>query len=34
MSEEEFWNTDPVFFNECLEIFSEMERQKGGALHG
>lgn len=34
MSEEEFWNSDPVFFNECLEIFSEMERQKGGALHG
>ena len=30
MSEEEFWNSDPVFFNECLEIFSE----KGGALHG
>lgn len=21
MSEEEFWNSDPIFLNECCEIF-------------
>ena len=21
MSEEEFWNSDPIFFNKCYEIF-------------
>ena len=21
MSEEEFWNSDPIFFNECYEVF-------------
>ena len=30
MSEDEFWHSCPVFFNECLEIFSEIERPKGG----
>ena len=34
MSEEEFWNSDPVFFNECLEVFCELEKAKGGALIG
>ena len=28
MSEEEFWNSDPIFFNECLEVFTNLERQK------
>ena len=30
MSEEEFWNSDPIFFNECLEVFTNLERQKEG----
>lgn len=34
MSEDEFWNSDPVFFNECLEVFTELEKRKGGALIG
>ena len=34
MSEEEFWNSDPIFFNECLEVFTELEKRKGGALIG
>ena len=31
MNEDEFWNSDPVFFNECLEVFDKMEKQKVGA---
>lgn len=27
MSEDEFWNSCPFFFNDCLEKFAEM---KGG----
>ena len=34
MSEEEFWNSDPIFFNECLEVLMEVEKAKGGALIG
>ena len=34
MSEDEFWNSDPVFFNECLEVFTELEKRKRGALIG
>lgn len=30
MNEDEFWNSDPVFFNECLEVFEKMEKQKAG----
>lgn len=30
MSEEEFWNSDPIFFNECLEAFTNLERKKEG----
>lgn len=30
ISEEEFWNSDPIFFNECLEVFTNLERQKEG----
>ena len=33
MSEDEFMNSDPIFFNECLEIFMELE-QKGGVGFG
>ena len=28
MSEEEFFNSDPIFFNECYEIFKERETRK------
>lgn len=28
MSEEEFWNSDPVFFNECYEEFQRDRRQE------
>lgn len=34
MSEAEFWNSDPIFFNECLEIFLDIERRKAGTLSG
>lgn len=34
MSEEEFMNSDPIFFNECLEIFLEIEEKKGGVKFG
>ena len=33
-SEEDFWNSDPIFFNEWLEVFMEVEKAKGGALIG
>lgn len=28
MSEEEFWNSDPIFFNECLEVFIKIRRRE------
>ena len=31
MSEKEFWNSDPIFFNECLEVFFQIEKWKGEA---
>ena len=34
MSEEEFWNSDPVFFNECYEEFRRDRRQEVKALYG
>ena len=30
MSEDEFMHSDPIFFNECLEIFIESERKCKG----
>lgn len=30
MSEEEFWGSCPIFFNECLEKFLELQEKKGG----
>lgn len=29
MSEEEFWSSCPVFFNECLEKYMEIEKRGG-----
>ena len=34
MSEEEFWNSDPIFFNECLEIFIKMNNRMGSGADG
>ena len=30
MSEEEFWNSCPIFFNEQLDVFEKMNERKGG----
>lgn len=34
MSEEEFWNSDPVFFNECYREYQKRQVQKMEALYG
>ena len=34
MSEEEFWNSDPIFFNECYEVFQKEKRKEVEALYG
>lgn len=34
MSEEEFWNSDPFFFNECYEVFQNEKRKEVEALYG
>lgn len=34
MSEEEFWNSDPIFFNECYEIFARERESEVSALYG
>lgn len=34
MSEEEFWNSDPIFFNECYEIYQRDKRNEVKALYG
>ena len=34
MSEEEFWNSDPIFFNECYEIFQLKKRKELEVLYG
>ncbi len=34
MSEEEFWNSTPVFFNECYEEYQRQWRQEVRALYG
>lgn len=34
MSESEFWNSDPIFFNECYEIFQLRKREEVRMLYG
>lgn len=34
MSEEEFFNSDPIFFNECYEIFQDRKRKELMSLYG
>lgn len=28
MSEKEFWNSDPIFFNRCYEVYMKKEMRK------
>jgi len=34
MSESEFWNSDPIFFNECYEIFLRKKMEEVRMLYG
>lgn len=34
MSENEFFKSDPIFFNECLEVWQEVEKKKVGVIYG
>lgn len=34
MSENEFFNSDPIFFNECLKVWQEVEKKKVGVIYG
>ena len=34
MSEEEFWNSDPIFFCKCYEKFCERKIDEVKALYG
>ena len=34
MSEEEFWNSDPIFFNQCYEIYWRDKEKEVSALYG
>lgn len=34
MSEEEFWNSDPIFFNKCYEEYQRQRMQEMRALYG
>ena len=34
MSEDEFWNSCPIFFNEVADKFYEKKRREYGALMG
>ena len=34
MSEDEFWNSCPIFFNECFEKYMEIEQKRGGVRIG
>lgn len=34
MSEAEFWNSDPIFFNECYEAYQKKKRREVMALYG
>lgn len=34
MSEAEFWNSDPVFFNECYEVYIRDRNREVSAFYG
>ena len=34
MSEEEFWNSCPIFFNECYQVFMERKQEEVRMLYG
>lgn len=34
MSEEEFWNTNPFFFNECYEAYQRNREREVKAIYG
>lgn len=34
LSEEEFFHSDPIFFNECASKFADLQRKKGGIRIG
>lgn len=34
MSQDEFWGSDPIFFNECYEILQERKQRGVIALYG
>lgn len=34
MSEDEFWNSCPIFFNECYQIFLRDKEEEVEALYG
>lgn len=34
MSEDEFWNSCPIFFNECYEIFVDRKKEEVAAIYG
>lgn len=34
MSEEEFWNSDPIFFNRCYEAYQKDREREVRALYG
>lgn len=34
MSEKEFWNSDPIFFNECYETFQKEKAEEIKRLYG
>lgn len=34
MSEEEFWSSDPIFFNECYEIFQKKKQREVREIYG
>lgn len=33
-SEKEFWNSDPIFFNECYQEFKRRKAEEVKALYG
>ena len=33
MSEEEFWNSDPIFFNECYNVYIQRKMEEVKALY-
>lgn len=34
MSEEEFWHSCPIFFNECYQVFSQRKREEMRMIYG